>query len=65
MHGSPPQNAFQVPENRGKGGDARELLRQEMPGADWDNGREGGAGHTLIGTGWLTPSSRLRVGKGT
>lgn len=36
-----------------------ELLRQEMPGATWDSGREGGAGHTLTGTAWLTPSSRL------
>lgn len=45
-HGSPSQNTFLVPESCGKGGDARELLRQEMPGAAWDNGREGGAGHT-------------------
>lgn len=48
MRGLPSQNTFQVSENCGKGGDAREL-RQEIPGAVWDNGREGGAGHTLIG----------------
>lgn len=59
LPGSPSQNTFLVPENCGKGGDARELLRQEMPGAAWDNGREGGAGHTLVGTGWLMPFSRL------
>lgn len=55
LHGSPSQSTFPVPEKWGKGGDARELLRQEMPGAAWDNGRQGGAGHTLTGTGWLTP----------
>lgn len=59
LHGSSSQSTFLVPEKCGKGGDSRELLRQEMPGAAWDNGRQGGAGHTLTGTGWLTSSSRL------